>query len=111
MMHDEGRLDRLPVCRKARSCGGGSFRRFSAGQRIRFLIVRCKLSGLLVEGAHLDAGPEAAEGEPGSMRGVFNVVGVDGVEVVGGFGFEDETFVLPLVVRAGGVERLVGRES
>ena len=88
-MNDERCLDRLPVRREAGSCGTWDLRRFAACERICLLIVPRQLSCLLIEGAQLDAGPEAAEGEPRVMRNVFDVVGVDCVVVVCSRGLED----------------------
>src|SRR5215471_6581991 len=110
-MNDEGGLDRLPVRREAGNYGNRCFRRFAACERVRFLIFARKLSCLLIEGAHLDAGPETSEGEPCVMRGIFYVVRVNGIEVVCSHRLEDEAFILPFVIRAGTVERLVRYES
>src|SRR6185437_5263873 len=99
-LEHEGAFDRV---RRAGGLG-------SAGQRVRMGVTRGWLPGRGVEAPHADSAPEAAVNEPAAALAVHEMVGVDGIEVTALVRHEDEPVVLPVVLRAGRIERGVGRK-
>ena len=83
VVQKEGSFNGLPVAGETGGPRSGVFGFEASGQIVKMSVVDGELAGVRVEGAHLDAAPEAAEGQPGVVRRVFDVIGIDGVEVVG----------------------------
>src|ERR1700690_243370 len=111
MMNDEWRLDGLPIAGQT----GRIWRRIlwtlAAGQRIELGIGRGKQSCLGVDLAHLDAGPEASESQPGLPFFVDHKIGIDRIEIVFETREQHESTIDPVKIGARGVERLVGEKG
>ena len=68
-------------------------------------------AGGSVEFDEFDSVPERTKRHPKAAVGVESDSGINGVEIIGGGGLDDDAFVGPLVVRAIGIEGFVGGKS
>jgi len=106
-MDDERCLHRFPVRRKIRRSRRRILGLRARGQRIQLRILRIEHAGALIQASHLDAAPEAAEGQPRVPFAVEHEVRIDGVEVIARNRAQHQAVVHPLVVGTGWIKRLV----
>src|ERR1700733_1723493 len=109
--HDEGSLDRLPVGWETGRGGRRIVRPGAAGERIEPRVIRRKFSRSTIQLSHFDAAPKTAEREPRFSLGVEYEVWIDGIEIVGSFGLDHQSAILPVILRTLLIERLIGQES
>ena len=103
MVDDERRLYRLPIAGKSGGIWAGIFGTLAGGDGVDFGVFGREQAGFRVDAAHFDAGPEAAEGEPGLAFFVEDEIGIDGVEVIFEAGLQDEAVIDPVKIGALGV--------